>query len=95
MASSSTAERKQCGSKPLKRSPALEVFVPTDADLAQAAAAALCALAKFGNTTVTAVQAEMRRMPVWAPSFNHWSERCVHALVEVAVLNNWLEDVSP
>lgn len=82
--------------KPLKQlGPSLlRVFVPTEAELTQAAAAALSALAKFSNTSVASVQAEMRRMPVWATTFNHWSERCVRAMVEVAVLNNWLEDVS-
>ncbi|CAG9573963.1 conserved hypothetical protein [Leishmania major strain Friedlin] len=77
-----------------RRRPPLKVFTPTEADVSRAAAAALCALAKFNNASVLSVQEEMRRIPVWATSFNHWSDRCVKALVEVAILNNWLEDVS-
>lgn len=77
-----------------RRQPPLKVFAPTEAAVSRAAAAALCALAKFNNASVLSVQEEMRRIPVWATSFNHWSGRCVKALVEVAVLNNWLEDVS-
>ncbi|TPP46981.1 hypothetical protein CGC21_2255 [Leishmania donovani] len=85
------ASRRQ---KRRRRRPSLKVFAPTEADVNRAAAAALCALAKFNNASVLSVQEEMRRIPVWATSFNDWSDRCVKALVEVAVLNNWLEDVS-
>ncbi|KPA85728.1 hypothetical protein ABB37_00096 [Leptomonas pyrrhocoris] len=87
-----SSEEKR-GSKPLKLKSALRVFIPSEAELSQTAAAALCALAKFSNTSVESVQTEMRRMPVWAPTLNHWSDRCVRAMVEVAMLNNWLEDV--
>ncbi|KAG5501691.1 hypothetical protein JIQ42_05542 [Leishmania sp. Namibia] len=87
------AEASQRGAR-RRRCPLLKVFAPTEADMSQAAAAALCALAKFNNASVSSVQEEMRRIPVWASSFNHWSDRCVKALVEVALLNNWLEDVS-
>jgi hypothetical protein len=87
-------KRKRPGPRQQQRTAALRLFVPTDAELTQAAAATLCALAKFSNTSVASVQAEMRRMPVWAPIFNHWSDLCVRAMVEVAVLNDWLEDVS-
>ncbi|KAG5479250.1 hypothetical protein LSCM4_01841 [Leishmania orientalis] len=87
------AEASQRGAR-RRRCPPLKVFAPTEADMSQAAAAALCALAKFNNASVSSVQEEMRRIPVWASSFNHWSDRCVKALVEVALLNNWLEDVS-
>ncbi|CAC9488117.1 protein of unknown function - conserved [Leishmania donovani] len=85
------ASRRQ---KRRRRRPSLKVFAPTEADVNRAAAAALCALAKFNNASVLSVQEEMRRIPVCATSFNDWSDRCVKALVEVAVLNNWLEDVS-
>ncbi|KAG5479629.1 hypothetical protein CUR178_03391 [Leishmania enriettii] len=87
------AEASQQGAR-RRRYPPRKVFAPTEADMSQAAAAALCALAKFNNASVSSVQEEMRRIPVWAISFNHWSDRCVKALVEVALLNSWLEDVS-
>nr|CCM15633.1 hypothetical protein, conserved [Leishmania guyanensis] len=89
----STAEALQRENR-RHHSPSVKVFAPTEADVSHAAAAALCALAKFNNASVLSVQKEMRRMPVWATSFNYWSDRCVKALVEVALLNNWLEDVS-
>ncbi|KPI89438.1 hypothetical protein ABL78_1474 [Leptomonas seymouri] len=87
-------KRKKKDPGPLKQQATPQIFTPTEAELSQAMAAALCALAKFSNTSVASVQAEMRRMPVWAPMFNHWSERCVRAMVEVALLNDWLVDVS-
>ncbi|GET88566.1 hypothetical protein, conserved [Leishmania tarentolae] len=77
-----------------RRRPPLTVFTPTEAEVSRATAAALCALAKFSNASVSSVQEEMRRIPVWATSFNRWSDRCMKALVEVAILNNWLDDVS-
>ncbi|CAJ1008538.1 hypothetical protein Q4I28_003851 [Leishmania naiffi] len=89
----STAEALQRENR-RRHSPSVKVFAPTEADVSHAAAAALCALAKFNHASVLSVQKEMRRMPVWATSFNYWSDRCVKALVEVALLNNWLEDVS-
>ncbi|KAK7195633.1 hypothetical protein NESM_000492300 [Novymonas esmeraldas] len=74
--------------------PPLQLFAPTPADVGHAAAAALCALAKFSNTSVFSAQNEMRRIPAWATTFNSWSDCCMKALVEVAVLNHWLEEVS-
>lgn len=93
-ATAAAAGGPQHGAATHRRQSSPNVFAPSETDIAQAAAALLCALAKFSNSSVSSVQAEMRRIPVWAPSFNNWSNRCVDALVEVAVLNNWLEDVS-
>nr|CCC48951.1 conserved hypothetical protein, fragment [Trypanosoma vivax Y486] len=57
------------------------------------AAAALCALGKFIGCSVSRVQKEMRRHPVWATALAGWKEACCKALVEVALINKWLEEV--
>ncbi|EKF39637.1 hypothetical protein MOQ_000131 [Trypanosoma cruzi marinkellei] len=65
----------------------------SESDINAAAAAALCAIGKFTNNTVANVQWEMRRIPGWSTAFASWEEMCCKALVEIALLNDWLVEV--
>ncbi|CCW66295.1 unnamed protein product [Phytomonas sp. Hart1] len=65
----------------------------TETEISLASSAALCALGKFQHNTVEAVQLEMRWLPAWAGAFAGWATPCCWALVELAILNGWLEKV--
>ncbi|RNF26606.1 uncharacterized protein Tco025E_01138 [Trypanosoma conorhini] len=65
----------------------------SESNINAAAAASLCALGKFTNNTVANVQWEMRRIPGWSTAFAGWEEMCCKALVEIALLNDWLVEV--
>ncbi|RNF09093.1 hypothetical protein TraAM80_02525 [Trypanosoma rangeli] len=67
--------------------------VYSESDINAAAAASLCALGKFTNNTVGNVQWEMRCIPGWSTAFAGWEEMCCKALVEIALLNDWLVEV--
>ncbi|ESL07273.1 hypothetical protein TRSC58_05040 [Trypanosoma rangeli SC58] len=67
--------------------------VYSESDINAAAAASFCALGKFTNNTVGNVQWEMRCIPGWSTAFAGWEEMCCKALVEIALLNDWLVEV--
>lgn len=87
--------RTSAPSRRKAKGPALELFLPTESELAHACSAVLCAVAKFSSSSVASVQGEMRSMSMWSCMFNRWSDRCLRALVEVGVLNGWIEEVHP
>lgn len=59
-----------------------------------AAAAALRALSKFHDAlSVEMLQEEMREILAFHHCFDNWSTACCQALVEVGLLNHWLEEV--
>lgn len=74
------------------RAPLDPLFIPTEEGVLLAASAALCALGKFaGGRSTDAVRAEMKMLPAWAEYFAGWSAPCCKALIELAILNEWLQ----
>lgn len=59
-----------------------------------AASAALRALTTFyDGVSIRTLQQEMRQITTLQQCFNEWSMPCCQALVEVGLLNDWLEEV--
>lgn len=59
-----------------------------------AAAASLRALSKFHDAlSIVTLQKEMRKIIAFRHCFHSWSMDCCQALVEVGLLNNWLQEV--